>query len=465
MAPANNIVWITLDSVRADHTSLAGYERSTTPELVRIAGDAGGAWFENAFSSSIATPISSGSILTGTHPFRHGLRISNDYLPEELDTLPMLLGDAGYRTAGISTNSFFSSGTGLNRGFDQFKLLTGSTFFDEVPWSTIAKYAANIRRHSAGFTADTTKHATPFVMNDILKQWIPELVADDRPFFLYAHYNQTHRPYYPPLPYRDRYTDDISVVPTEAAQISLDVHHHAHEYIAHENPLSQTELDALVAMYDAEIAYTDKMVGRLFDYVQSLDSDTVFIVTADHGELLGESGLFSHTYVLRDELTNVPLVTYGLDLGASGDDFVQHVDLTRTLVEMAGGRSDQLQGLDLRDETRETVITQRAKNSLNHLVEYNPDFDPDWFIPGELTAFRDHEFKYVRGKTTEDAVLYRLPNESTDVAAGNLEVKRCFEDAVTEWLASPQAEPIKAETVDRLTSEMKQQLRDLGYRE
>ena len=465
MASQKNIVWVTLDSVRPDHTTMGGYERETTPNLAEIASGPSGQYFSRCFSSSTVTPISSGSILTGTHPTRHGLKVSNDYLPETLDTLPALLNDCGYTTAGISTNSYFSSGTGLNRGFDRFKLITGSTFLREVPWRTTAKYALNLWRHSSGIKKDTAKYATPFVMNDILTRWLDEFAGEAEPFFIYAHYNETHRPYYPPASYRDRFADGIEATPGAAAQTAMDIHDKAHQLNADDTELDVRDRDSLVAMYDAELSYTDEMIGRLFDHLRSLDlDDTVFIVTADHGELLGEDGLFSHTLVLRDELIRVPFVTHGLtELAHQRDEPVQHIDFVRTLVEQADGRTDQFQGIDLSTDEREMVVSQRV-NDFEYYEKLNPEFDRSRFLEGVLTAFRNNRYKYVQG--TDGAVLYELPDETTDVSDRNPGLVDSFATRVEEFL-STDGRPVETEN-DResaMTEGMKRQLRDLGYLE
>jgi uncharacterized sulfatase len=214
-------------------------------------------------------------------------------------------------------------------------------------------------------------------------------------------------------------------------------------------------------MYAAEIAYTDEMIGRLFDHIQALDlGDTIFIITADHGELFGENGLLGHTITLNDAVTNVPLVTHGLDdLAISEDSIVQHPDVMQTLVEMADGRTEQMQGVDLRRNERTYAISQRQSLSGSR-YEQDPEFDISRFHEQMLTTFRSERFRYLWSDNKSE--LFELPDELTDVSDKHPEVAERFEAELTNWL-SKEGQPISCGTEDNLTESMRRQLRDLGY--
>ncbi|WP_188977950.1 sulfatase [Halocalculus aciditolerans] len=456
-----NVVWVTLDSVRLDHTSLGGYERDTTPNLARIANDGGGQATSNAISHATWTLPSTASILSGTYPSHHEVGFGSERLPESLRTVPELLREEGYHTIGVSRNSHLSDATDLSRGFEEFDWLASSTLLQAAGLKTTLKYLFNLRTHSAGYDLDTAKHSTPFLMNRLAKRRLDDAADGDEPLFCYLHYNEPHRPYYPPLPYLDRYTDELEMSTEEAAEFSMDVHYNLYEYVAEGCPFSEDEWGALVAMYDAEIRYTDEMIGRLFDYVQSLDlDDTVFVVTADHGELFGEHGMLAHKAVPHDGLVNVPLVVHGADFSFDSADLVQHADVMQTLVAGAGGDTDQFQGVDLREETRERAIVQRDPLETEPYLQYNPDFDVSRYHEPMLTAVRDTEWKFLYSDDGED--LYRLPDESTDVAADYPEVTAEFEAFTEEWLDGPGA-PLGERSEAEFTDAMKQQLADLGY--
>jgi uncharacterized sulfatase len=440
---------------------MAGYHRDTTPNLQRIATSPNGEYASQCVASSNATATSSSSILTGTQPSRHQVKITAEYLPKELKTVPELFGEQGYYTACLSRNAYVGPGLGLDRGFDRFSLIVSSSLHKAVPLGTLVKWLVNIRRHSAGFTTDASKHATPYLLNDTLKRWFRDFEGQEDPFFLYAHYNEPHRPFYPPLPFLDTYTDGISMSTEKAAETAMRIHRDNDAIVANGCNLSEAEWEALHAMYDAEIRYTDEMVGRLYDFARSRDlGETIFVVTADHGEHFGEHGELAHVLGLDDAVTHVPLVVDGLDADVNG--VVQHIDVMKTLVAMAGGQTEQFQGIDLRTQQREYAISQRGPTDFQRFLRYNEEFDTSRFPASLTSTFRDTEFRYLIADDRSE--LYRLPNEKTDVSDRHPEVNEKMASFASEWLET-EGTPAGTAESDRMTEEMRRQLRDLGYLE
>jgi uncharacterized sulfatase len=453
MRGAPNVVWL---------TSPAGYRRDTTPEMQRIAAASAGQWYGNCFAHSNTTRISTASIITGTYPSHHGVR-KNRTIPDELDTVPEILSEQGYHTVGISRNA--NSSMGFNRGFDEFEWISSDSFLESVDYRTALKYALNIRRHSAGFDTDTAKHSTPFILNDMAKRRIRSYAGSKEPFFMYLHYNEPHRPYFPPLPYLNEYTDEIAMSTEEAVELAMEMHYNASETIAEGVPYSDEEWEALLALYDAEIAYTDECVGRLFDYLQSANvGETIFVITADHGEMFGELGMLAHKLVLHDGLINVPLVVHGLNEYPTNEDaLLQHADVMETLVSMAGGDTGQFQGIDPRTDTRESVISQDWEQDefLDHLLELNPEFDTDPYHRPLLTCLRDHTFKYQ--ESDDGSELFELPDEETDVSEEYPEQAEEMGAEFQEWFEAD-GQPVSTDVTEgEFSDAMKDQLSDLGY--
>lgn len=454
-----NILWITLDSVRADHTSIGGYQRDTTPALDELSSD--GYSSANCFAHGKSTLTSSGTILTGLAPSRNTLGISGRYLPDRVQTVSERFSDAGYETALLSRNSFVSSATGLDRGFDHSQWLAAETI-REVGVRTLFKYLLNVRSHSAGLTPDTAKHATPYLMNETAKRWLADFERD-RPFFFYLHYNEPHRPYYPPLSYIEEYADDIEMGGRAAAERALEIHRNLKELVATGCNLDDSEWAALRAMYDAEIAYTDEMVGRLVDHVRStVSGETVVVITADHGELFGEYGLMSHKYVLIDAVTRVPLIVDGLDeqLSVESDDILQHADVMRTLLALAGVDVEESVGVDLRESAPEFAVSQRGPTEFDDLYEHDGSFDASRFHKSTLTALRTPTYRYQR--SDDGADLFELPDENTDVSADNPDIVADLSGRLEAWLdehGQPNEHPRDA----KYSGAVQRQLRDLGY--
>lgn len=461
-----NIVWVTMESTRHDHTTLGGHFRETTPNLKQIADSSRGQSFDLCFSHGIWTLPSSASILTGTFPSRHGAGMDNDRIPEGLRTIPESLSAAGYHTACLSPNSHISSATGLDRGFDEFAWISRSNILEVAGIPTVLKYLLNIRRHGGGLTTDTSKHGSGFILHDLAKQWLTSYAGDDEPFFIYAHYGDPHHPYYPPLPYLREFAQDLDMSPSEAGELALRHHAELNERIANGCEFTPEEWAAIRALYDGCIAYTDELVGDLFQFVESLDlKDTIFIVTADHGELFGEHGMLAHKVVVDDAVCHVPLVVHGMDSVDDNIEMIQHADLMRTLVSEAGGDTDQIQGRDLRCDSREFAIIQRGANryqkNVDRFKELNPAFETSGYHEGTLHALRTDQYKYLASKSGNE--LFELPDEETDVSDNHPELAESFEQRLRDWLER-EGDPIAGEKLAAdFSKDMEQQLEDLGY--
>lgn len=457
-----NILWITLDSVRSDHTSIDGYHRDTTPEMAAVGKR--GSSYTTCIAHSNSTQPSSGTILTGLAPTRNTLGIDGDVLPERVTTVAERFSAANYRTACLSRNSFVSSATGLDRGFDRFQWVASETIPD-LGARTLAKYLLNIRSHSAGLTRDTAKHASPFLINETAKQWLHDFECDDRPFFFYLHYNEPHRPYYPPLSYLDKYTSEIDMDARTAGDVALDVHNDLEQIISDGCNLTDDEWAALMAMYDAEIAYTDEMVGRLVEYVESSQlEDTIVVITADHGELFGESGLLSHKCLLTDSVTRVPLVISGLKepLAVDGDDIIQHADVMTTLLSIAGADADGTIGVDLRSDSRDFAVSQRGPLEFSEPYSTSPNFDTSQFHTSTLTALRTEEYRYQQ--SDDGSELFELPDEERDVEDDHPEVADDLSSKLESWIEE-YGQPIGGGKSGKFSDAVQRQLSDLGYME
>lgn len=484
MNDAPNVVWLTLESVRADHTPMDGYERNTTPAIAQLAGESDATAFENCFAHSMWTPASSASILTGTYLSDHGVGKEGTgmrKLPRNLTTLPELLSEEGYRTACLSPNGYLSSANGLDRGFQDFYWLSknladggvadlmnyglnlGSHEGSPLNEKTrgLLKYALNVRSHGPGLTLDKDRHNLAYLTTDIAKQWVSDVTKGEDPFFLYAHVGNPHHPYCPPRRARDRFRDELPTSMEDAIDLSLDTYAGSDEIRrlnANGSPLDDDQWDAIETLYDTEITYADDCVREIVNHVRALDDgNTIFVVTADHGELFGEYGLVGHNLVLHDALTHVPLVVAGADLDCDSDELVQHVDVTRTVASIAGVDHEQFRGYDLRTEEREYCLSQRGRADFDEFFEINPEFDTELLHEHPVSAIRTREFKYL--ESAADSHLFALPDETTDVSDDYPEVVETLSGVADEWVDWTAAETDEAE----FTDDMREQLADLGY--
>lgn len=463
-----NVVWITLDSVRADHTTMGGYERDTTPALQRLAADEQGRYFDQCLSHGRYTRVSSSSMLTGTYPSRHQIGYGNQAIPSSITTVAERFQDQSYRTGLISDNLFVSGALGLDRGFDKSACLMPSSLSDlpgtvlqHVGVKSLIEYLVGLRKHSAGFTTDLTKHSRTHLIDSVATEWLSSFESEE-PFFLYIHNDQTHRPYTPPLPYRDEFLDDTDLSAEDASETAFRIHDELVDIVANGCDLTEDEWDALYAMYDATLRYVDEWLGEFVEYIQNGPfGETIVVVTSDHGEFFGEHGLLAHKWILDDALLNVPLVTHGLDVETEG--VVQHSDIMATLLGVAGADTDGIQGVDLRHENREYAIAQdHQTNAPETLVSYDADVSIPRLSTTERSVIHDGEYKLRLDDNSQE--LYRLPDETTDVSAEYPEAHERLADELTEWLES-EGQSIDGTARGEFSDDMRSHLADLGYME
>ncbi|ESP86921.1 sulfatase-like hydrolase/transferase [Candidatus Halobonum tyrrellensis] len=469
-SPVPNVVWVTVESTRADHTSVGSATnragRDTTPGLRARARRDDGRSFGACHAHGIYTLPSSASILTGTVASHHGVGMGSERLPADIPTVAERFAEAGYRTAALSTVGHVSSATGLDRGFDRFAWLTASTALDVAGPATALTYGANLRRHSAGFTASLNRHRTGYLVSEVAKRWVDDAASDDPPLFLYVHYGDPHFPYVPPLPYLRAYADEFPLSPAAAYDLAEYHGRHILDLIAGDVPLSAAERETLSALYDACIAYADDRVTALLDHAERTLGPTASVVTADHGDLFGERGTVGHRMTVHGGLSNVPLVTTGLDAALSyGGDLIQHVDVVRALLARAGADTSGLHGVDVRETEREHALVQRGERrfaaNLAKLRERRPAYRNDRYLAGTEHALFTDEFAYRRGDDRSE--LLRLPDEERDVSAADPERAAALDAALDDLLATDGV-PFDGERREgSYTPEMRTHLRSLGY--
>lgn len=476
MNQSPSILWITLDSVRADHTSLHNYHRDTTPNLAKIGSCPGGQIFEHGIAHSTRTPISVPSMMTGLYPSRHRMigKESTKQIPKLMDTVPEILSKRGYHTIGISENGFAGGAKGIDERFDEFVKTSPSSLRDLLSSElgiSFLKYTMNTGEHGPGLTLDKHAHGknSSFFTLDIAKRKLDSLAAD-RPFFCYVHFNDPHHPYIPPLSYRDEYIDEIDVTADDAVSFSLKMSDERWRWMANSLPLSDAEWNILYAMYDSTIKYVDSCVGKLFEFVQDQFNNVLVVITADHGELFGEYGLLDHHTVLHDGLIHIPLITHGLDdVGHHTGQPTQHIDIMKTLLSLAGADTSQFQGYDLRKQTRDVAISQalhesvddKERTNYDRIRQYNSGIDLSYLPTSLTTSARTTDFKLIH---TEDCeVLYKLPDEINDVKNNFTETYDSLSAHLDRWFETD-AQPSKYAPEDAdLNKDMEEHLRNMGY--
>lgn len=467
VANGRDVLWITLESVRQDRTSMGGHDRDTTPKLRRLADRDDAASFDRCFSHDIWTRSSTASILTGCAPCGHGTWTPETALRPSVPTIPELLSEHGYRTAAISQISQFSHATGLDRGFDDFHYLSMETLVEEVGIPRLLRFLATVRRHSAGLTTVKNKHCLGYLEQALAKRQIREAAAGDDPLFLYVHHGDSHHAYYPPRPWQSRFEDELELPLSDALDVSLDMSERIHEHVANGLPFDDAEWNAIEVCYDAAVAYVDQLAGDLAAFARDRLDDPIVVVTADHGELFGEAGCLAHMLTVNDAVSNVPLVVSGLD-GTDGldtDQLVQHADVMQMILSDLGVDVDLPAGRDIRERARGVAVTQHSGERLRHkldvIADRNSSFDTSRYHQSDLTSVRTRRYRY--SHSDDRSELFELPNEDDDVSDEHAEVVTSFGDLVEGWLDEHETDRSDAVHRAEFTEEMERQLEQLGY--
>lgn len=469
-----NILWLSLESARADHTSLYDYHRDTTPHLDELSRRSDATVLNLGCSASMWTPASTASMLTGTHMSTHQVGRdgkAQERLPSSLDTLPQLLAERGYRTALFSPNPYISSDTGLDRGFEHAELITMSMSNfsnpDSVAVDTVRTALRRLRERPTTSPARLRSELAGSgncLVERRVKRWLDGQYRGRNPFFAYVHVPSPHHPYRPIARFLDSYTDEVGIGLEEAKRLGREVYTGSEgikRRMANGLDLSEEQLEGIEAIYDAEIRYADHTANEVIRAAQSAsDRQLVIVVVGDHGELFGEYGLIGHNLVLHDGVIRVPVLTVGIE-GVHDDEttMTQQIDLTRTLASICGVRTEQFEGRDLRDEDRPYAISQRGLAHFDAYTEHNASFDTSRFFEQPFTCIRTPRWKYLENESRR--VLYELPDEQTDRKDSHPEVAEELSDAIAaegiDWSADHQTETVEFDEQTR------SRLSDLGY--
>jgi arylsulfatase A-like enzyme len=343
---ARNVVLIVWDTVRTSNLSLHGYSRPTTPNLERLAGR--GVRFDLAFSTSSWTLPSHASLFTGRWPHELGVDWKSP-LRDDVPTLSGYLSSHGYDTAGFVANlDYCGRETGLARGvahYEDFPIDVYDVFNRYVALGQrieISSWVFVLDRllekgigrwyDLAPRSMEHTKDAA--AVDRAFLEWLGRRQNRHRPFFAFLNYNDAHGPYEVP----DRSTPGFGLRPASSLDRLTLFQWNAQDKAR----LSYHDVRMAADVYDDCIAYLDRRLGMLLNELESrgvLDT-TLVIVTADHGEHLGDHLLFFHGCSLYRQLVQVPLVIVNNDGGVPSNRVVAEpvslCDVPATVIDLLG---------------------------------------------------------------------------------------------------------------------------------
>jgi arylsulfatase A-like enzyme len=417
-----DVLVISIDTLRADHTSLYGYERRTTPELERLAGE--GVLFALAYAPTATTAPSHATLFTGRPPMDHGVERNGQPLVDDAHTLAEHLAGTGYTTAAFISSFVLNHKFGFAQGFevydDDFRHLTDGRERRERLWH--GQPVAGVFQRPA---QATTERALG---------WI------------------------------------------DAEPTGIDAQPDAQAY-------EEESLAWLVARYDALILSVDEHVGQLVDrFEASAGRDgALVVVTSDHGEGFLEHGWRSHGVQIYEEAVRIPLLLRWR--GHLAEPRVLStpaslVDLAPTLLGLLQLPTEGMRGADLLDlgdeRTRERpVFLERQTYDQDGKVAAIPlhtlgdlTLGGDVLVVGRKFGVRSDRWKYLEALEEEPPrELYDLtedPGETRNLAGAEAEVVTHLSGLIADWRSSREGDPPRAPV---LSEEVERQLEALGYRD
>ena len=447
-----NVLFILVDTLRADRLGCYGNLNGLTPVMDSVAAE--GVLFERGIAQAPWTLPSVASLFSGVYPSVHGANkyetvetadvqsVGVNVLADTYETLAERTHAGGCATAGFVANIFLKPKFGLNQGF---------AFFDD------------------SFVANDTPGST---VNAAAIQWLQQRKTDE-PFFMYLHYMDVHAPYTADDRFVEPLVKKVADLP-DKREVSREEYHKHPGYFKKssapylKNPLHKPVMpyaEYWYARYDAGVAQIDFYIGELRSELQRMGlwDDLYVVITADHGEALGEHRVWTHGLTPHQDQLHVPMIIRWPGQVPAGKRITQSVrmfDLMPTLLEHLGLldagdiQARSLAGLIRGDETADRV-------ALGEAVKDN----------FRLRALVEGKWKLIFNGATKRAWLFDLdndPGEQTDVAAEHEDIVERIKAKLEEIVAENRERALRAsnstdQQVQPASQEELERLKALGY--
>ncbi len=409
-----NLLFVLIDTLRADRLSAYGYARPTSPALDALAAD--GIRFAENLSQSSWTKCSMASLWTALYPVRTGVTRSPQALPEEARMPAEILREAGFRTYAIWRNGWIAPSFGFSQGFDVYH----SPRARPIP--------ATVRREKptvgvTGTDQDIARSALEFLRSHGEERW-----------FLYLHLMDVHQYVY------DR---DTALFGTTYSDI-----------------------------YDNAIRWVDRVVSAVIAEIDArrLRDKTLIVLAADHGEAFGEHGREGHARDVYGEVTTTPWILslpFRLEPGLVVETPTENVDVWPTLLDLLG--LPPLEEVDGHSQLPAILAAARGEGPVDGDGARFAHIDQTWGRgnrqpPRPMVSVTEGPYRLVRRGPTGRSELYDRssdPREQVDVGDEQPEVRERLAALASEYLARPPA-PWSGAEVELEESQL-EELRALGY--
>jgi arylsulfatase A-like enzyme len=456
-APAGarpNIVFILIDTLRADHLPFYGYSRQTAPNLTALSRES--ATFTKMYAQAASTKPSVATLFSSVYPALHHVHDNADFLPDSYTVLAEVLQKAGYRTFGISANANVSPTFGYAQGFDEFRVTKTDSPFRLTFLGRVAEDAIGTSR--LGQLLGEHREIVPRAetITDQTLEWVER--NRQGPLFLYVQYIDPHYPYEPPAPYDQQFdhrkepgrrrggVDPLALIPASRDRAAV---------------------GETLDRYDGEILYNDAHLGRLLQGLRAMDvlRDAIIVVTSDHGEEFYEHGNEGHGKSLYEEVVHVPFVMAwpGRIAPANVDRPVGLIDVMPTLLELTDIPTPAAaQGVSFAGDLRGTAPAAGTARKLFGQVSFDR-LAFEMVLDGTTKLIRN-----LRGPRAGRDELYDLatdPLERTEISAQAPRWATQMREELSLFNAfvTRLAPGTTAQRVQKLDRDTERALRSLGY--
>lgn len=487
MRNGHNVIILICDTLRSNHLGCYNSEMDT-PAFDSAAAD--GVLFESAFSTAPGTPVSHASLYTGQYPSEHGVTGQYLDLPTDVPVIAEWFRDAGYDTFGITGPGKMGSDWNYDRGFDDLyewyydrpSLLSREGIMKAISDPKFLRFY--YRRMTRGDNLTRYKF-------DMIRERIQSEL--DAPYFVLCNFLTVHAPYDPPRPYKKRANPDYSrpmvyllehFFEDPRAVNDPDIRYERIRHLQNQTSdavgrylddpdyFNDKEIQFLRNWYNAAVQFLDDELERFLEfYRRELQDDTILILTADHGEQLGERGLWEHSHYFYDETVKIPLIMLGPQSPACTrrSDLASHVDIFDTLCDCCGlERPETTSGISLfSDEERSAVFMEYGERDIDDFATksgHGRYLDPDKLreLSAGRKAIRTKQYQLEIDSNGNERLL-TVP-EQTEISDPPADVladlrERLFDTLGDEYGVWPEGKPDE----DTLTEQLEENLARLGY--
>jgi arylsulfatase A-like enzyme/Tfp pilus assembly protein PilF len=421
-----NVLLITIDTLRADRVGAFGGPAGLTPVLDRLASE--GLRLTRAYTVAPLTLPAHTSILTAVSPPLHGVRTNGLFrLGPKLPTLATVLKEGGYRTGAFVGAFVLDARFGLNRGFDVYDDRYGEKHPGDDTEGAERRAEEVIRPATAWITEQSEQSGSVPAPSRVRPGSVPTASetqsnppsASKPPWFAWVHLYDPHEPYRAPEPYASRF-----------------------------------------APYDAEVAYTDAMLGKLLADLRAdrqLDH-TLVLVAGDHGESLGERGERSHGVFAYEATLHIPWIVWaGPRLHARAWDGVSRlIDLAPTVLDLIGRTApSEFEGRSLVD----ALAAGETASPPAYFEAMDANLTRNW---APLTGIVSDHQKLIDLPIPELFDLRADPQETSNLFSRESERARTLQAVLQTKTKAFQSRGSAAERTT-LSADARQRLQALGY--